>query len=65
MTRTLDNCSLIRTCTEELNLEKPSQSEGKCSGYIRRGRLHHICTKCDLCSRREGGSNSGRHTSCR
>lgn len=52
MKRTIENCSLIRSCTEIVKLEKPRVTEeGLCEGYIKRGKLVVTCSKCSLCSR--------------
>lgn len=48
MTRTVDNCSVIKAC-REMKKNLPTYDEEECSGCVKRGRLHPICTKCKLC----------------
>lgn len=48
MTRTIENCSLIKTCKDK-GINVPAQVKYGCCGCIRRGKLHETCRKCPLC----------------
>lgn len=48
MTRTIENCSVIKTCKEK-GIDTPTRVEDDCCGCIRRGKLHETCRKCPLC----------------